>query len=137
MCKSKPVSVRSNSLFVVELYTVDLKSLYSDNNGIRKTSSPRRSFKVLIDYGSKVSSVAACSRQDGTHILKTIWSTQSKANSSNFQRIISTVNSKSGFESRYAVVQYILKNCTTDRCKIRRNNPYIIKTQCIAVLHIG
>jgi len=77
MCaRSKPVSVRSNSLCVVELYTVDLKSLYSDNNGIRETSSPRRSFKVLIDYG-KVSSVAACSRQDGTHILKTIWSTQS------------------------------------------------------------
>ena len=45
VCKTEPVSVRMNSVFVIVLNYVGYKSLYADDNEIWKTSSPRRYFK--------------------------------------------------------------------------------------------
>ena len=34
ICKQKPISVRYNAVFVVDLHSIDLQSLYADDNGV-------------------------------------------------------------------------------------------------------
>lgn len=51
VCKTKPVSVRMNSVFVIDLNYVSYKSLYADDNGIWETSSPRRYFNAEVNAG--------------------------------------------------------------------------------------
>ena len=50
-CKTKTVSVRMNSVFVIDLNYVTYKSLYADDNGIWETSSPRRYFNAEVNAG--------------------------------------------------------------------------------------
>jgi hypothetical protein len=110
-CKTKPVSVRMNSVFVIDLNFVSYKSLYADNNGIWETSSPRRYFNVEVNAGI-VSEVLSSSKGTYTHMLTRQYGKHKSTyerNGALFSRIISTVKTPLGQRGRYAVVQYILK----------------------------
>ena len=45
-CKSRPVGVHHNALFVIDLNSVPLKNLTADENGSWDISTPRRMYKV-------------------------------------------------------------------------------------------
>lgn len=116
ICKDKPVSVRMNSVFVIDLNYVPLKSLYSDDNGVWKTGTPNRSFKVVCECG-KVKSVAEASEAESTHLLKRQYGKHKgtfDANKSTFSRIISSIKTVDGNTSSVAIVQYVLKDCSPD-----------------------
>ena len=110
-CKSKPVSVRMNYVFVIDLKYVSYKSLYADDNGIWETSSPRRYFNVEVNAGI-VSEELSSSKGTYTHMLTRQYGKHKSTDDRNgalLCRIISTVKTRLGQRGRYAVVQYILK----------------------------
>ena len=113
ICIEKPVSVRQNAVFVIDLNKVSKKSLCADDNGVWETSCPRRYYKVNLENG-KVGSVAVGNHTDYTHMMQRQYGRHKatyELNGSVFQRIITTVKSRSGTECKFAVVQYLLKNC--------------------------
>ena len=56
ICKSRPVAVRHNAPFIVDLNSVPLKNLTADDNGAWSISSPRRMYQVKwSDTGSILS----------------------------------------------------------------------------------
>lgn len=69
ICKQKPISVRYNAVFVVDLHSVDLRSLYADDNGVWQTSSPTTYLRVFLQNG-KVDNVEMGNPIDYTHRLK-------------------------------------------------------------------
>ncbi|CAC5389984.1 unnamed protein product [Mytilus coruscus] len=96
-----------------------MKSLYADDNGVWKTSSPKSYIRVSLERGkiksveidnvvNMVNSTHFIRRQYGTHQATVI------AKGLSFQRIISSVTSKNNQRSRYAVVQYIRRDCVED-----------------------
>ena len=108
ICKSKPISVRYNAVFVVDLHSVDHRSLYADDNGVWQTSSPKTHLRVSFNNG-KVENVEVGNQMNFTHSLKRQYGKHKATyieKALTFQRIISTVYPKTG-RCRYAVVQYI------------------------------
>ena len=117
VCKTKPVSVRMNSVFVIDLNYVSYKSLYADDNGIWETSSPRRYFNVEVNAGI-VSEVLSSSKGTYTHMLTRQYGKHKSTyerNGALLSRIISTVKTRLGQRGRYAVVQYILKKTVNQK----------------------
>lgn len=111
VCKQKPTSVRTNAVFVVDLQGVNMRSLYADDNGVWSTSSPRNYLIIELENGM-VSKVTSSTQHNFTHFVRRQYGTHQATLSEKgitFQRIISTVTSKNGERSRFAVVQYILK----------------------------
>ncbi|CAC5407973.1 unnamed protein product [Mytilus coruscus] len=51
ICKKKPIGVRYNAVFIVDLNEVDQKSIYADDNGVWNTASPRSYYRVDIRDG--------------------------------------------------------------------------------------
>ena len=112
LCKEKPVSVRSNAVFIVDLESIDVRSLYADDNGVWTVSTPRRYFRVLMEDG-RVNDISSAHKDDYTHLLKRQYGKHHATfveKGVHFQRIISTVQNKKGQRCRYAVVQYILRD---------------------------
>jgi hypothetical protein len=108
ICKQKPISVRYNAVFVVDLHSVDLRSLYADDNGVWQTSSPKTYLRVFLQNG-KVDNVEMGNPIDYTHRLKRQYGKHQATyieKHVTFQRIIPTVYSKT-HQCRYGVVQYI------------------------------
>ena len=113
ICKKKPIAVKSNSVFVIDLSVVSLKSLYADDHGVWETASPSRYYNVVLSDGC-VHSVGVAHKGNYTHRLTRQYGKHKathQANGCTFQRIISTARSCKGSESRYAVLQYLLKDC--------------------------
>lgn len=50
-CTEKPVGVRYNSVFIINLDKIDLQSLYADDNGVWSVVTPRKYFRVEIEDG--------------------------------------------------------------------------------------
>jgi hypothetical protein len=69
ICKTKPVSVRFNAVFVIDLHKVDMKSLYVDDNGVWKTYCPKSYLMVCFNEG-KVERVEMSSAVNYTHFIK-------------------------------------------------------------------
>jgi len=116
ICKSKPVSVRYNSVFIVDLQVVDMKSLYADDNGVWKVSTPRSYFQLQLQDG-KVENVVPANKFSYSHFIKRQYGTHQATliqKAITFQRIISSVVSKDGKRSRYCVVQYIHRDGSED-----------------------
>ena len=94
-------------MFIVDLQRVDMRSLYADDNGVWSTSSPRNYFIVDLENGM-VSKVTSSTQHNFTHFVRRQYGTHQATLSEKritFQRIISTVTSKNGERSRFAVVQ--------------------------------
>ena len=111
VCKQKPTSVRTNAVFVVDLQGVNMRSFYADDNGVWSTSSPRNYLIIELENGM-VSKVTSSTQHNFTHFVRRQYGTHQATLSEKgitFQRIISTVTSKNGERSRFAMVQYILK----------------------------
>lgn len=108
-CTEKPVGVRYNSVFIINLDKIDLRSLYADDNGFWSVATPIKYFRVKIEDG-KVTDVRSGHTENYTHLLKRQYGKHQTTFTERgipFQRIISTVCSKSGSKCRFAVVQYI------------------------------
>lgn len=108
-CTEKPVGVRYNSVFIINLDKIDLRSLYADDNGVWSVATPRKYFRVEIEDG-KVTDVRSGHTENYTHLLKRQYGKHQATFTERgitFQRIISTVCSKSGSKCRFAVDQYI------------------------------
>jgi hypothetical protein len=109
LCRTKPVSVRQNSTFLVDMNNIDMRSLYADDNGVWKMSTPRKYYRVSMKDG-KVGEVVAGNKNSYSHYLKRQYgkhqATYEEAGVT-FQRIISTVYDRNEQWYRYTVVQYI------------------------------
>jgi hypothetical protein len=115
-CTEKPIGVRYNSVFIINLDKIDLRSLYADDNGVWNVATPRKYFRVDVEDG-KVSEVKSGHKDNYTHLLKRQYGKHQATFTERgitFQRIISTVVSKSGSKCRFAVVQYIHRDGTED-----------------------
>ncbi|CAC5423831.1 unnamed protein product [Mytilus coruscus] len=109
ICKKKPIGVRYNAVFIVDLNEVDQKSIYADDNGVWNTASPRSYYRVDIRDG-RIENVVPGNKSSYTHYLRRQYGTQQATYNErgvSFQRIISTATSKYNIKSRYAVDQYI------------------------------
>ncbi|CAG2227272.1 unnamed protein product [Mytilus edulis] len=109
ICKKKPIGVRYNAVFIVDLNEVDQKSIYADDNGVWNTASPRSYYRVDIRDG-RIENVVPGNKSSYTHYLRRQYGTHQATYNErgvSFQRIISTATSKYNIKSRYAVVQYI------------------------------
>ena len=116
ICKTKPISVRFNAVFVIDLHRVDMKSLYADDNGVWKTSCPKSHLMVCFNEG-KVERVEMSNAVNYTHFIKRQYGTHQGTLISKgvtFQRIISSLTTKYNERSRYAVVQYIHRDGTEE-----------------------
>ncbi|CAC5404556.1 unnamed protein product [Mytilus coruscus] len=105
----KPIGVRYNAVFIVDLNEVDQKSIYADDNGVWNTASPRSYYRVDIRDG-RIENVIPGNKSSYTHYLRRQYGTQQATYNErgvSFQRIISTATSKYNIKSRYAVDQYI------------------------------
>ncbi|CAC5410623.1 unnamed protein product [Mytilus coruscus] len=105
----KPIGVRYNAVFIVDLNEVDQKSIYADDNGVWNTASPRSYYRVDIRDG-RIENVVPGNKSSYTHYLRRQYGTHQATYNErgvSFQRIISTATSKYNIKSRYAVVQYI------------------------------
>jgi len=109
LCRTKPVSVRQNSTFLVDMNNIDMRSLYADDNGVWRMSTPRKYYSVSMKDG-KVDEVVAGNKNSYSHYLKRQYgkhqATYEEAGVT-FQGIISTVYDRNEQRYRYAVVQYI------------------------------
>ncbi|CAC5415327.1 unnamed protein product [Mytilus coruscus] len=109
ICKKKPIGVRYNAVFIVDLNEVDQKSIYADDNGVWNTASPRSYYRVDIRDG-RIENVVPGNKSSYTHYLRRQYGTHQATYNErgvSFQRKISTATSKYNIKSRYAVVQYI------------------------------
>ncbi|CAC5411843.1 unnamed protein product [Mytilus coruscus] len=109
ICKKKPIGVRYNAVFIVDLNEVDQKSIYADDNSVWNTASPRSYYRVDIRDG-RIENVVPGNKSSYTHYLMRQYGTHQATYNErgvSFQRIISTATSKYNIKSRYAVVQYI------------------------------
>jgi hypothetical protein len=116
ICAEKPISVRKNAVFVINLNDIDIRSLYADDNGVWNVVTPRKYFRVEIKYG-KIAEVLPGHKDNYTHLLKRQYGKHQATYSERgvtFQRIISTVFSKSGHRCRNAVLQYIHRDGSED-----------------------
>lgn len=91
---SKYLQVSDRMLFLLSIWKkVSKQSLFTDDNGIRETSCPRRYYK-----NGKVGSVAVGNHTDYTHIMQRQYGRHKatyELNGSVFPRIITTVKSRS------------------------------------------
>ena len=69
ICAEKPISVRKNAVFVINLNDIDIRSLYADDNGVWNVATPRKYFRVEIKYG-KIAEVLPGHKVNYTHLLK-------------------------------------------------------------------
>ena len=109
ICAEKPISVRKNAVFVINLNDIDIHPLYADDNGVWNVATPRKYFRVEIKDG-KIAEVLPSHKDNYTHLLKRQYGKHQATYSERgitFQRIISTVFSKSGIRCRSAALQYI------------------------------
>jgi hypothetical protein len=103
-------------VFVINLNDIDIRSLYADDNGVWNVVTPRKYFRVEIKYG-KIAEVLPGHKDNYTHLLKRQYGKHQATYSERgvtFQRIISTVFSKSGHRCRNAVLQYIHRDGSED-----------------------
>lgn len=108
-CTEKPVGVRYNSVFIINLDKIGLRSLYADDNCVWSVDTPRKYFRVEIE-DSKVTDVWSGQTENYTHLLKCEYGKHPATFTERgitFQWTILTVCSRSGSKSRFAVVQYI------------------------------
>ncbi|XP_064629250.1 uncharacterized protein LOC135488544 [Lineus longissimus] len=108
----KPIGVRKNAVFLIDLQSVKYKSLFADDNGAWLTSMPRRKFWVDVSDGEVVgvsSSAAADVRGKRQYTLLRQYGihkgTKEKLGR-RFSRIITTLLDDNNNAGRYAVVQY-------------------------------
>ena len=116
VCREKPVSVRTNGVFVVDFNALDPRSIYADDNGVWRTSTPRSYYKVEMVDG-KISDVKTSTKHSFTHSIKRQYGTHQASYAEKgvtFQRIISSVVSVNGQACRYGVVQYIHRDGCED-----------------------
>ena len=114
ICKSRPVGVRHNALFVIDLNSVPLKNLTVDDNGSWDISTPRRMYKVEeIDNKGNISVKRANSagpdvytlyRQYGTH------KATKKQKGVEFKRVVATVKDFKGSVLPVAILHYFFKS---------------------------
>lgn len=96
-------------MFIINLDKIDLRSLYADDNGVWSVATPRKYFRVETEDG-KVTDVRLGHTGNYSHLLKRQYGKHQATFTERgitFQRIISTVCSKSGSKCRFVVVQYI------------------------------
>ena len=102
--------------FFIDLNGIDIRSLYADDNGVWDVGTPRKYFRVEIKDG-KITDVVPSHQRNYTHLLKRQYGKHQATSSirgKTFQRIISTVFSRSGHRCRYAVLQYIQRDGNED-----------------------
>lgn len=115
ICRSRPVAVRHNALFVVDLSSVPLKDLTSDDNGSWEVSTPRRMYTIEKnnDTGTILSIKRASTpgtdvytliRQYGTHKATKL------EKGIEFKRMVATVKNSTGNILPYAILHYFFKS---------------------------
>ncbi|XP_064642074.1 uncharacterized protein LOC135496599 [Lineus longissimus] len=114
VCVQKPIGVRKNAVFLVNLNSVRLDSLNADDNGAWKSTQPRTDFwvdrdeqgKVIRVYGGTVPRHASHQLYTLTRQYSVHKGTLSKCGRK-FQRITSVFYDCNRNRCKYAVVQYL------------------------------
>ena len=116
ICKSRPVAVRHNALFVVDLDSVPLRNLTADDNGSWAISTPRRTYQVKGSSTGNIlsikktetagSDVYTLFRQYGTH------KATKREKNVEFKRVVATMkNTSTGDIIPIAILHYFFKDC--------------------------
>ena len=113
--KSRPVGVRHNAVFVIDLNCVSLKNLTADDNGSWDICSPRRMYQIeKSDSNRNILSIKRANttgsgvytlfRQYGTH------KATKKEKGVDFKRVIATVKDPKGTILPAAILHYFFKS---------------------------
>ena len=116
ICKSRPVAVRHNAPFIVDLNSVPLKNLTADDNGAWSISSPRRMYQVKwSDTGSILSITKTDTAGSDTYTLFRQYGTHKatkREKDVEFKRVIATLkNMSTGEILPFAILHYFFKDC--------------------------
>ena len=116
VCTHRPIGVRHNALFVLDLKKIKLEDVTADDNGSWSISTPRRFYEVERSEIGKVISVnrtrAEASSHRGVYTLVRQYGTHKATKDKTgveFKRMVATVRDSKGNILRFAVLQYFFK----------------------------
>lgn len=116
ICKSRPVAVRHNAVFVVDLDSVPLKNLTADDNGSWSISTPRRMYQVKHSNTGNILSIKKTDTvSSDTYTLFRQYATHKatkREKDVEFKRVVATIkNMSTGHVLPIAVLHYFFKDC--------------------------
>lgn len=114
ICQDRPLSVRHNTVFVIDLKKVNIKDITADDNGSWDISSPRRKYHVERDHETghiksikraleDAKNVYTLYRQYGCH------KGTKKETGIEYKRVLATLKDSDGNTVPIAVLQYFFK----------------------------